>query len=156
MIKNGNLGETTAIGLAKEQIVYSILKKYATRVETQKQYKRWISNGGNGRHDLFGNIAGKTVSMEIKAVGPRSGTANNKIAYFPYDIKCQIEDCNDAADVSILVVCPWTVDMVVPPNTIGLINSGIRKAELYSTDKHKIIVCMLADLENILENINAC
>lgn len=153
-----NTGSSTVIGQAKEQQVLGLFSQYAQQCYQQKQYTRWLTSGGPGRYDIWGKVltnngVEKTVSIEVKAIGPRSGSANNKIAYFPYDIRCQIEDVADAAEISICVCVPWDDLMEVPSSTKDLIASGKRKATQLSTAEHQIAVLYISELEAYLEAI---
>ena len=152
-----NTGSTTLTGQTAVQQVLDLVLQYASKVSTEHPYNRWLTRG-NGRYDIYGeflrnNGQKATVSIEVKAIGPRSGSANNKIAYFPYDIRCQVEDVNDAADISICVCVPWDELMEVPNSTKDLIASGKRKAQQLTTPQNEIAVLYFNELEAYLESI---
>lgn len=152
-----NTGSTTLTGQTAAQQVLDLVSQYASKVSVEHAYNRWLTRG-NGRYDIYGEFIKNngetvTVSIEVKAIGPRSGSANNKIAYFPYDIRCQIEDVNDAADISLCVCVPWDALMEIPNSTKDLIESGKRKALQLSTPQNEIAVLYFCELESYLENL---
>ena len=152
-----NTGSTTLTGQTAAQQVLQLVTQYADKLFVEHSYNRWLTRG-NGRYDLYGHFVRNngqtvTVSFEVKAIGPRSGSANNKIAYFPYDIRCQVEDCNDAADVSICVCVPWAHNMEVPNSTLDLVASGKRKAKQLTTKANEIHVLYFNELDTFLEQL---
>lgn len=152
-----NTGSTTLTGQTAAQQVLGLASQYTENLSVEHPYKRWLTRG-TGRYDLYGKLVRNngqlvTVSIEVKAIGPRSGSANNKIAYFPYDIRCQVEDVKDAADISICVCVPWTTNMEVPNSTKDLIASGKRKAQQLSTVQNEIAVLYFNELESYLEQL---
>jgi hypothetical protein len=152
MVKNGNNGETTNSGKKVERFIADFLKAHDIDFAEQVPYQRWfgIDNTNRARRDLVLNLKGKRVAIELKTCGPRHGTANDKILYFPYDATQQMQ-CGDVWDYTICVVCPWE-GTAWSPIIDRYISKAKNEAAKFSTEQSTILVMTQNEFFNWIED----
>lgn len=143
MKKGSNSGTTTTSGIREQDRVFNFLKDSGFNVVSKtnkREYTRsrlWNKNN-RGKHDVVLYKFNNKICVEVKYIGPVSGSTEEKIPFLPYEASC----CNDWGNVFIIYISGY----VDREEIIRKVDCTKLEAKKWSNENFKIFV-VTSDME---------